>query len=222
MRDDERRKLENQLMVMGLNGLSDPELIQQMARIINAHPGFISSHYFLIGLLNGCDQEKRREMYDALCPHFTFKPWPFDKYIQKLKEHAANVESHYNPVKVGTEKLTHEGKEFQQVASAEEAEGVMLTMTCRACTGTANFYGLTVVDAVTVARHDGWVRDLVRQKEVCPKCAAKELEQPRGFFGIQATEENCPTLASAAAKRKRKAERLMKQQIMRPRSHAVN
>jgi hypothetical protein len=62
MNQDERRKLENQLVVMGLNRLDDPELIQEMAKLINQHPGFSNPHAFFLGFINECDQSKRREM----------------------------------------------------------------------------------------------------------------------------------------------------------------
>lgn len=100
MNDDEKRQMENQLMVMGLNGLESPEFVPQMAKLIN-HGFSLMGHDFLLGLINECDQEKRREMYDALVPYFNFKAWPFDKYISLLKEHAGNVASTWAPPEIG-------------------------------------------------------------------------------------------------------------------------
>lgn len=202
MQDDARRKLENQLVVMGLSKLEDPELIVEMAKLINAHPGFTNSHSFYLGFINGCEQEKRRETYDALLPHLKFKVWPLDTYIRLLKEHAANVESYYDPVKVGTEPIKFAGNEFQQV-SPGDAEGCILKLTCYKCTQSEEFYGLTPIEAITVGRADGWKRDLGMQKEICPKCAASEA--PRGFFEIKTPEDDA-RMAKAADKRKRKSE----------------
>ena len=205
MRDEERRKLENQLMVMGLPGLDSADLVVQMANVINAHPGFTNSHSFYLGMLNGCPGAKRREMYDALLPHLKFKVWPLDKYEQKLKEHAANVESYYDPVKIRTdEPIKFGGKEFQHVRP-EDAEGVIVKVTCYKCTAEAEFYGITPVEAITVARGDGWKRDLAEQKEICPKCAA--AEQPERFTGPRAPEDQARVLR-AAQKREKRAARL--------------
>lgn len=172
MKDDDRRKLENQLIVMGLNRLDDPALIPVLANIVNTHPGFTNSHAFYLGLLNECDQTKRTEMYEALKPHLKFPVWPLEKYINMLKEHAGNVETHGRPVTVGEKQpIKFGGIEFEEVA-ADSAEGCILELTCHKCTQSAEFYGLTPVEAVSVARSEGWVRDLLLQKEICPKCPA--------------------------------------------------
>lgn len=204
MRDDERRKLENQLMVMGLAGLDDPELVIQMAKIINAHPGFSDPHAFYLGMLNGCPVVKRREMYDALLPHLKFKVWPLDTYERLLKEHAANVESYYAPVHVGEEPIKFAGQEFEQVR-AKDAAAVLVKVSCSKCTSEAQFYGETVVTAIQVARLDGWKRDLLNQKEICPKCAGEEA--PRGFFEARTPEDDA-RVQRAAAKRKQRADRM--------------
>lgn len=165
-----RRKLENQLIVMGLNRLEDPELIPELAKLINTHPGFTNSHAFYLGMLNECNQEKRRKMYDALRPLLTFDVWPLEKYVMLLKQHAGNVESHGHPYKVSDEPVKFGGNEFREVMP-DAAEACLLKLTCYKCTGTEEFYGLTPVQAITVARDTGWVRDLAAQKEICPKCS---------------------------------------------------
>jgi hypothetical protein len=184
MQDDARRKLENQLMVMGLNRLDDPALIPVLANIINSYPGFSNPHAFYLGLLNECDQQNRYEMYEALKPHLKFKVWPLDKYIQMLKEHASHVETHGHPYKVrddaevSKEPIKFGGKEFEQV-SAADSDGCILGLTCYKCTRTEEFWGVTAVEAAMVARSVGWVRDLEKQKEICPDCPAVRLDEPR-------------------------------------------
>jgi hypothetical protein len=174
MNADEQRRLENQLMVMGLNKLEDPALVPAMAALIN-HGYRLMGHDFFLGLINECEQERRYEMYEALKPHLKFKPWPLEKYISVLKEHAGNVASTWAPTEIGEKKsaqpIKFNGHEFEEVAP-DDAEGCLLTLTCYKCTRKADFHGITPVQAVMVARHDGWVRDLVMQKEICPKCPA--------------------------------------------------
>src|ERR1017187_7130568 len=174
MQPDDKRQLENQLMVMGLNGLEDPNLVPEMARVIS-HGFAIMGHDFFLGLINECDQEKRYDMYEALKPHLTFKPFPLDKYVSMLKEHAGNVASTWAPPEIGKAKkkrpVKFGGKEFEEV-SPDDAEGCVLTLTCNKCTRSEDFYGISPVKAIMIARKDGWVRDIVLQKEICPKCPA--------------------------------------------------
>ena len=157
MKADERRRMENQLMVMGLNRLTDPELVPQMAKLI-------TSHEFFLGMLNECDQAKRTEMYEALRPHLSFKPWPLERYIMKLKEHADAVESHGRPIQVGDQTFVE--------TPMERATACLVDLTCCKCTRTATFPGNTAVEAILAAREAGWVRDVALQKEICPRCPA--------------------------------------------------
>src|SRR5579871_1791973 len=187
---------------MGLNRLEDPELFPQLAQIINAHPGFSNSHAFYLGMLNECEQSRRREMYDALRPHLKFDVWPLEKYISLLKEHASNVESVDHPVVVGKEPVKFAGREFREVR-LDEAEGCLLKLTCYKCSKWEEFFGISPVEAVTVARGEGWKRDLALQKEVCPKCSGVE---PEKFFFEQGVEGEA-RLEKARLKRQRKAAR---------------
>ena len=158
MKADEHRKLENQLMVMGLNRLEDPELVPQMAGIINRYGG----HDFFEALLGECHAEKRTEMYEALRPHLTFKPLPLEQYISHIKERAGNVASAGQPIELGEKKYVE--------VLPENAQGCIAKLTCYKCTKQQEFFGETPVDAAVHAREAGWVRDLVRQKEICPDC----------------------------------------------------
>jgi hypothetical protein len=199
MLSDERRKMENQLMVMGLKGLNDPELVIQMARIINDHPGFTNPHSFYLGMLGECPQEQRTQMYEALRPHLKFDVWPLEAYMRLLKEHASNVASHYDPVKI-----SFADQEFKEVGR-EEADGVLVKVTCYKCTAFAEFYGDTVVTAITIARSDGWMRDIAEQKEVCPKCAAVEKPKPVR----ERTPEDAARQLKAIERRERKARKAL-------------
>jgi hypothetical protein len=182
MNDDERRRLENQLIVMGLNKLTDPELIQQMAKLC-------PDGGTLAGMLNECDEPKRREMYYALRLYLPFKPLSFEHYRDFFRRRAEAIDSEHSPVEIGEHRISAPvlddeppmvmigGNKFRQlnpeeVAEATLTEACILKLTCHKCTKSEEFMGLTPVEAVTVARTDGWIRDLVLQKEICPRCPA--------------------------------------------------
>lgn len=166
MNQTDRRQLENQLMVMGLGGLSDPALISQFAMLVNMYGPKLGGHHEFFGkMLGSCDADKRREMYEAMRPHLMFEPKPLDVYIAQIKERAAAAESKAQPIAVGEE-------QYQEVEK-ESATGCVAEFVCYRCTHFQRFLGATFVDAVVSGRNSGWVRDLTLQKEVCPKCAKK-------------------------------------------------
>lgn len=164
MNQDEKRELETQLIVMGMKSLSDPGLVEQLARLI-------PDGSVLAGLLNECDQDKRREAYEALRPHLRFKPLPLDKYEEFFARRASQVASHHKPVEVGVDPIIVGSERFQQVA-ADDATGCVITFTCSKCTFQQQFVGETPVGTAIQARDAGWVRDIIKQKEICPKCPA--------------------------------------------------
>lgn len=164
MNSDERRKVENQLLMLGLRQLTDPQLIEQLGQLVTGHE-------FLLGLINECDQDQRSAMFEAIRPHLRFEPWPLDRYIAKLKQHASNIDSAVNPIEVGD-------RTFQPVPAAE-ATGCVLTLKCHKCTGAEDFYGETPVTAMLLARESGWVFDIAIQKHICPRCPAVRERKPK-------------------------------------------
>src|SRR5258708_22094216 len=82
MEPKDKRRLENELVVMGLAGLNDPELIQQLADLVSAWPG--DKHDYMRDLLNECDADKRSEMYEALRPKLTFKALSLQQYEAQI------------------------------------------------------------------------------------------------------------------------------------------
>lgn len=158
MQDNERRRMENQLMMMGLKRLDDPQLIAQLGHLV-------TDHWFLMGLINECDQEKRVEMYEAIKPHLKFKPKPLEDYILMLKEQANAMATLYKPVEVGEQKMEY--------CLPQQATGVVIEMRCYKCTRIQRFHAKTPVQAAIKAREKGWVRDLGENKEICPKCPAR-------------------------------------------------
>lgn len=157
MNQDEQRDLETQLLVRGFTGLDDPALVPSLARLIHNHEDFI-------GALGEVDDCKRPEMYEALRPYLPFQPWPLDKYVARICERASAVASTWAPIDIGE-------KRYQPVP-AQMADAVILTFECCKCTRIEQFLGPTPVQTAIVAREKGWVRDLLNDREICPKCPA--------------------------------------------------
>jgi hypothetical protein len=156
MHADEKRKLENQLLVMGLKGLTDPELIAQLGSLC-------IDGGMLAGMLNECDKSKRRKMYEAIRPHLKFKPLPFEHYANFFKIRAENIASQASPVIVGERCM-------------------IVKLRCTICAKFKAFKADTAVEAMLLARKAGWAHDLMTEKEFCPKCvrtrAKKESSSP--------------------------------------------
>lgn len=74
MDQDDKRKLDNKLMSMGLGRLDDPGLIAQLGYLVQDH-----SH--LGEMVRAVEPEKRSEMFEAIRPHLRFEPWPMDRYL---------------------------------------------------------------------------------------------------------------------------------------------
>lgn len=161
MNQDEKRALETELIIRGLDGLDDPELLPMFGRAMR-------DHSWLQGALEECDDDKRRDMYYALKPHLPFKPWEFDAYMNRIIEKASAAATWNEPVQVGEEK-------YRRVAESSLASGAIATLLCYKCTAEESFLGDTPVDAIIKARKAGWYRDLIRHKEVCPKCQGIDL-----------------------------------------------
>lgn len=177
----EKRQLETQLLQMGLAGLREngdpsPELIQQIAAMVNAWPGhpnrhgeWIDRHKFLRDLLAECDQKDRAEMYAAIVPHLNFAVYPLSQYETMMTERmsrliskrAARAEGRApHPVEIG-------GKKYRQASAAEATHG-MATLLCPNCGKQKRFVADTPVGALIAARKAGWAR--LPDKWHCPTC----------------------------------------------------
>ncbi len=88
----EKRQIETQLLRMGLAGLQvngdpSPDLVAQLAEVVNnwqgspnRHGEWIDRHKFLRDLLGECDEAGRGEMYSAIVPYLRFKALPLASY----------------------------------------------------------------------------------------------------------------------------------------------
>jgi hypothetical protein len=180
----EKRQLETQLVKMGLagleeNGAATPELIQQVAYIVNRwrpsfnrHGEWIDRHNFLRDLLGECAESARQEMYSAIVPHLDFTPYPLLTYegmminrVEALVSHRAmRVEGpRPHPIEIA-------GKKYLE-AKAWAATHAVATLHCQYCWRKKRFIADTPAGAMIAARKAGWKR--VPDKETCPKCIAK-------------------------------------------------
>src|SRR4029077_7306097 len=99
----EKRQMETQLLRLGLAGLAEngnptPELIQQIAAIVNnwqtspnRHGEWIDKHKFLRDLLGECDASYRNAMYSAITPYLNFKALPLASYESMITERMGNL-----------------------------------------------------------------------------------------------------------------------------------
>lgn len=181
MEAKEKREMETQLLRLGLAGLQEngnpsPELIQQVAAIVNAwqaapnrHGEWIDQHKFLRDLLSECDASYRNDMYTAISPYLNFKAHPLAFYESMITERmerliskrAARAEGRApHPVDVG-------GKQYIE-ASAAVATHAIATLHCQRCDKEKRFVSDTPVGAMIAARNAGWAR--MPEKWTCPTC----------------------------------------------------
>lgn len=188
----EKRQLETQLVRMGLAGLKangepSPELIQQIAAIVNnwkgapnRHGEWIDRHKFLRDLFAECDEADRGEMYSAIKPHLNFPVLPLVCYETMMTERmsalvskgAARLEGQApRPIEVG-------GKKYARVPSAYATHAVA-TLRCQRCWKKKRFIADTPVGAVIAARNAGWKR--MPDMWTCPGCIKKVAKGNKGL-----------------------------------------
>lgn len=171
MNQKDKRKLNTELMVMGLAQLNDPNLILQMANLISDWPG--DKHEYMTDLLITCDPENRYEMYNAIAPKLRFKALSFPQYESQIAIRAGEMVSQGRvkvegqapkPIEVGSHKL--------EIVPADEATEVMATVCCQLCPKVERFLDPTPAGAIIKARRAGWMRDPGVNKETCPDCVS--------------------------------------------------
>lgn len=155
MNQDEKRQLENVLTVMGLPGLDHPDLVQQMAELVNRFPVQGERVEFFCELLNECEGARRREMYEAMRPRLTFDVPSLDACEAKMAERA---ERQIRP------------RGLPVLATEEERCEVQVTMQCGGCARSALFVGYTLADARSEGHKAGWGRGPIEGKSFCPEC----------------------------------------------------
>lgn len=165
-----RRRFETQLIASGFSGLNDPELVPELAKLI-------TNHDILRALLNECSRMERYAMLEAVRPHLPFKALTVEDYEAKTAEK-------FNAYESERQKIIAGDQEFERVAK-ELASHVVITLKCSICPKEANFAGESMVGAVILGRQDGWVRDRMTNKEVCPKHPSEYRSKRRKCPGCQ-------------------------------------
>lgn len=172
MDQTEKRELDNFLLREGLAGLSDPELIEQLANLVSNYPGDLSAkHRFLEDLINQVDADKRYEMYHAIAPKLNFRAFTLGQYESSIRQRASELISQRRMRVEGDapRPMEVQGKKYEEVLQSEST-AALLTLTCHKCRHKSQYLAETPVTAMIAARKDGWVRDKATNREVCPEC----------------------------------------------------
>jgi len=161
--------VDRQLRRFGVHSINDA--IAALARTIR-------DHKHLETFLTSIDsQQDRQDVYESIRPHLRFTPKPLDVYVASAGQMA---EREQLPI-LGEDGKLHAFKPAQDVRSQaqETLDRYMaektLTLTCYKCLAEDTFYALndeTKVDVTIRARKAGWVYDIAKDKEICPKCPA--------------------------------------------------
>jgi hypothetical protein len=189
MKADEKRKLETELVKMGLAGLDasgapSGDLVDQIAAIVSAWKGaynkygeWIDRHKYLRDLFSECDACDRQAMYDALVPRLSFKAKSLNHYETMMAERVGNMVSKRAMQVTGdAPKPIEVGGNRYAAAPVARATGVIATVVCHRCRKVEKFVEPTAVSAMTAARRAGWTREKGINKETCPDCSVAVAE----------------------------------------------
>ena len=154
MNQDEKRKLENELTVMGLPSLGDANLVPAMADVVNGYPFTGERAEFFCEMLNECEGAQRREMYEAMRPRLSFDVPTLDQCEERIAGRAARMIR----------------SKFLPGSTTAKPVELTLQLVCAGCDKKAEFRGIVIADAVLEGRKAGWGRGPERWKEYCPEC----------------------------------------------------
>lgn len=157
MNQDDKRRLANELTVMGLPGLDDPALVQALADVVNGYPFMQERVEFFCDLLNECEGSRRTEMYEAMRPRLAFDVPALSVCESRIAAKAERL--------VGRTRLAR-----AKNGAADDLPAVTLQLKCAGCGTTAEFTELTTAGAMSLARRAGWGRGPVRGQEHCAEC----------------------------------------------------
>lgn len=165
MDQDEKRKLDNMLISMGLGSLQDPRLMQRLADLISEWPG--DKDEFFQDLLGECDAAKRSEMYNAMAPKLRFKPRSLVEYETSIQMRASEMVSQRRMRVEGSAPLP------AYIGERKPEEAAKATLICHRCKRKLTYKAETPVSAIIKARKAGWVRTIALDQETCPSCMKK-------------------------------------------------
>lgn len=158
----DRKTINRYLGNRGLATLDDPQGL-------TAQLGFlVESDQHLKQLINKCEPQYRREMYEALRPHLHFTARPLDEYVSEL-----GLEAEIQQLPTVDQEGKFHAFTVQNIRTVveETISDQHLELTCRRCTRSEIFHGGRRIDAIYNARQAGWTYDPANGgSEICPKC----------------------------------------------------
>jgi len=174
MSQDPAFLINHELKRRGLASLAEAgALITQLAFFVRDHAHFRA-------LINACEPEERRHMYDAMEPYLSFRPKPLADLLIELAQDAEHRQLPTITPQGGLKPFTvpelNSDDALATRAVAVELAKEHLHVVCGLCTFEDVFDGITKADAVRALRKAGWRRamkhgDLARQTlELCPRC----------------------------------------------------
>lgn len=181
------------LMSGGFGKLDDPNTIRQIGFVVGRG---VKTHDDFRKLINRCEPERRRDMYETLKPYITFPLDPLDLYISRNLEEAERkqmptvdpVSGHLVEFKIPEVRSLGAAQKTGDLLTAQEAldrasARIVLTLDCKHCLREATFPAMRRDEAVLAARTLGWEHrtpDGAEPYELCPKCshARKHILRP--------------------------------------------
>jgi hypothetical protein len=185
------KRVNEMLGRLGLAQLDDaPGLCSQLGYLVQDHDHFRD-------LINVCEPENRRDMYESLRAYLHFKPHPLDVYIAQIRARAEALQlptlapdgslQAFNVQDIKTDGPRHRHPDallFEQYIPREPKTGELaiaqsaidkavanfhLHVVCGRCTKEATFPGVTKHEAVKRCREAGWTYDAIAEQEICPE-----------------------------------------------------
>lgn len=89
MTPDEQRKIENYALSRPLSEIYDRDMLAFLAALIQGHDHFREK------LMTEPNQRSRREKYEAMRPHLSFRALPLDQYLMAEMAHSCGVQPIY-------------------------------------------------------------------------------------------------------------------------------
>ena len=153
---DERRRISHELKKIGFGGLEDPNLVMQMAFMIEGHDHFRS-------VLSAVKPLQRAMAYHAMRPHLGFVPKPLDVYEAEMKRLAEEKQlPTWNDETKMPEEFEVQDITIDKLATAtleqmehEKAKG-QLELVCTKCTKAGYFPAPKRSQAYDKAHREGW------------------------------------------------------------------
>lgn len=185
--------INHELRSRGLSGLDKAkELVPQLAM-------FVRDSTHLSSLLNACDPEERRHMYEALEPYLRFRPKPFHMYLIEMAADAerrqlptigpnGDLVAYKPPPEIRTSALADPAQPvsaddaFATAAVTRDTAKAHLVVVCAVCTREEVFSGITRETVTDALRAAGWrMAQTIDAEavELCPACV--EARAPKGF-----------------------------------------